>query len=502
MVVSRTKVFKKNLTLNRRGDWNVPKRFLKEAPWATVGDDTGYFVKFKGVYFPIEFDFTNYFWFLVKYNNQDSCWESNKLPNEDYGLNIQDYEIINSSNWGPIDGEKPDDSNPEYSKSKGHPESINIKIPTKEKEKSESQLEKLAESIPNLTRPRSNTATSRLPPITTIMTTQTVTEPTQAIAAEGEHTFAWRGGGPPEEDPNPRWFGWSGNPFNLPERSGEGSGGGGGGSGIGGEDLNDQNLRNKLSGKEPVVFDRDCSKAEAFMLEWMIYMLLNKETKVMSQVFSRTMLFLTFIKGPNVQVWVGLQVGWLGRRNHQGASRREEYLYDTIIDSFNSAFTDTMSKQKAKSEFQTIKMEGGDLDTYVAKFERLAWLAGYDLQNQLILNSFSSRLTSGLSIHCHCQQCWRTTKLDQVDLHCPKFPTEVPTHLHKSGDERSKRFEAMQKTTNSRAVESGLERQRDQTPQCHGYHSRPHLSQENWCGWENRTHESRQVFHLQETRTS
>ena len=115
-------------------------------------------------------------------------------------------------------------------------------------------------------------------------------------------------------------------------------------------------------------------------------MLLNEETEVMHQAFSRTMLFLTFIKGPNVQEWVGLQVGWLARQFHNRARKTEVYLYDTVMDSLNTTFTDTMSMQKAKAEFQTIKMEGGDLDTYIAKFERLARLAGYDLQSQIVLD--------------------------------------------------------------------------------------------------------------------
>ena len=147
--------------------------------------------------------------------------ESNKLPTEDYKLDIQDYKVVNRSDWGPIDREKPDDSEPEDNKSEGHPESIDIKIPTKEEEKNERQLEKLAESIPTLTRPRSNTATSRLPPISTVMTTQTMTEPTQAIATKGERSFSQKGGGPPEGDPNPGWFGISGSPFNLPRGSGD-----------------------------------------------------------------------------------------------------------------------------------------------------------------------------------------------------------------------------------------------------------------------------------------
>ena len=99
--------------------------------------------------------------------------------------------------------------------------------------------------------------------------------------------------------------------------------------------------------------------------------MLNGEQDIMIQPFSQTMLFLGFIKGPNVQEWVGMQVVWLERQLQAGVRRTKEHLYDTILDSFNTAFTDTMSLQKAKAEFCTIKMEKGKLDTYIAKFERL-----------------------------------------------------------------------------------------------------------------------------------
>ena len=52
------------------------------------------------------------------------------------------------------------------------------------------------------------------------------------------------------------------------------------------------------------------------------------------------------------------------------------------MDSFNTVFTDTMSLQKAKAEFRSLKMERGELDMYIAKFERLARMAGYNLQDQ------------------------------------------------------------------------------------------------------------------------
>ena len=57
-----------------------------------------------------------------------------------------------------------------------------------------------------------------------------------------------------------------------------------------------------------------------------------------------------------------------------------------------------MGLQKAKAEFQTIKMEGGDLDTYIARFERLARITRYNLQDRLVLDKFGSGLTSGLYI--------------------------------------------------------------------------------------------------------
>jgi hypothetical protein len=55
-----------------------------------------------------------------------------------------------------------------------------------------------------------------------------------------------------------------------------------------------------------------------------------------------------------------------------------------------------MSVQKAKAEFHLISMTHDDLDGYISKFERLARLAGYDLNSLLVLDRFGSELASGL----------------------------------------------------------------------------------------------------------
>jgi hypothetical protein len=152
----------------------------------------------------------------------------------------------------------------------------------------------------------------------------------------------------------------------------------------------------KLVGREPTVFTGDRKNAESFILEWQIYQMLNHETAEMRRPFTRAALLLSYIKGPAVHEWSMLQINWLATRAQAGALPTEEFLYDTIEAAFRSAFTDTMSVQKAKAEFHLISMERGDLDGYVSKFERVARLAGYDLNSSLVLDRFSAALTPGL----------------------------------------------------------------------------------------------------------
>ena len=193
------------------------------------------------------------------------------------------------------------------------------------------------------------------------MATQTET---CSVAAMGEPSHAIRWSGPPGGNPPDR------DPFGNARREdanrlGRGGGGGGGGGGDPDDPDNPNEPRGqrtaggngKLSGKEPTIFTGDRKDTEAFVLEWQIYQMLNYDVEVMRQPFTRAMLFLSFIKGPNVHEWNMLQVNWLMARARSGARPTEEYLYDTIKAAFRSAFTDTMSVQRAKAEFQNITME-------------------------------------------------------------------------------------------------------------------------------------------------
>ena len=116
----------------------------------------------------------------------------------------------------------------------------------------------------------------------------------------------------------------------------------------------------------------------------------------MRQAFTRAMLFLSFIKGPDIHEWATAQVWWLMSRLCDGANPCEEYLYETVEQAFQTVFTDTMSVQWAKAEFQEVHMEWGDLDGYINKFECLACLTGYRLDTPFVLDKFGRGLVPGL----------------------------------------------------------------------------------------------------------
>ena len=154
--------------------------------------------------------------------------------------------------------------------------------------------------------------------------TQTAETETQNIAVSGERDFTYTRQSIPDEPEQPpgRLFQTSG--FVCQGGEGGGGGGGGGGSsggGGGGDDSDNdpdaiaaQAANGKLNGKEPTIFTGDRKVAEAFLLEWRIYQLVNHGVSLMRQAFTRATLFLSFIKGPDVHEWATAQVQWLMSR--------------------------------------------------------------------------------------------------------------------------------------------------------------------------------------------
>ena len=162
---------------------------------------------------------------------------------------------------------------------------------------------------------------------------------------------------------------------------GSGSGGGGGGgrpNPAGGADANDPGaLSDKMIGKEPEVFTGDRDKVEEFMTNWSVYQGINKQTRVMNNPMSRTMLFFGYLRGPKMHLWIKKISARLDRHLRTGGRDTDEWIWETMINDFAQNFQDVMSRERAEKKLFELKMERGELDKYTSQFQQLAKLAGY-----------------------------------------------------------------------------------------------------------------------------
>jgi hypothetical protein len=97
--------------LEKRGEQNVPVRYLKQAWWGTEEGDTGYFVTIEGHHLPIEFNHEHTYWEDVGYSDQESCWITDRVLGKQQGLEINPDEIVDRNEVGPINGQEAEDSN-------------------------------------------------------------------------------------------------------------------------------------------------------------------------------------------------------------------------------------------------------------------------------------------------------------------------------------------------------------------------------------------------------
>src|SRR6266404_403901 len=358
--------------LVHQGEWNVPQRFLKNAVWVPYQRNKegtpGYFTQLyhdnPNSLYLVEFNFDLITWVDVRYSNSNLKWYAYRLTDFPTLYLMEEEQNVVRSDWGPLDGqEDPLASEPEqiepletHEETSGNEaDNEDIHIPTTDLLNQEEQhLATLAGCIPaeEITQtpiiPRPPSRKDILPTFTTVMATTTQTyAPTITRAIGG------------------------GIPLGPPSGSGSGGGGGGGGGGPGGGLAR----YGKLSGNPPRLFNGDRTTSVGFLLEWELYYEINQHVDVMNQPYTRSMLFLTYIQGDDVQNWVMKQVLWLRNEvNEGGVQPTNEWLWRETLHMCGHACLNTMNEARARLELSKLKMMGGDIDGFIAKFERLASL--------------------------------------------------------------------------------------------------------------------------------
>jgi hypothetical protein len=398
-----------DILVERRGERNVPKRYLKDAEWYTdkyLGE--GYYVADPDeddTFCAVDFNFDTLQWGLTE-PSEGKYRITRPIPVK-YGLQIFDKERQDRSRWGPIDGtttnEEPLAQTFKFGSDQGDTPEPDIDISGSEtREQEERALAALAQLIPtHITRPQFDSIDglsslaarmSQIAATTTLTSTSTLGRATGAGVPSGAGSGSANllrnllgGGGPPHRTGPP---GGGGPPDdrNPPDPAGDPGAGGGGNpaNAGGGGNPPDNRLSDKLIGREPKIYNGDRAKVENFLTEWNVYRALNDQTQVMAMPLERTMLFLTFIRGPKVGNWVNDQVKVVSRYIRQGGHKTDEFIWDTVMTKFATTFQDIMSHERAENELNHLWMEGGNLDIYSAEFKRLARLAEYNLDKRLV----------------------------------------------------------------------------------------------------------------------
>ena len=159
----------------------------------------------------------------------------------------------------------------------------------------------------------------------------------------------------------------------------------------------DSGSRGGLRGNPPSIFDGNRAKADDFIREFTLYQIVNSDSPQMKIPFERVALALTFMRGPLVNDWVNLQMEELQEKVEIAKiPKTDQNLWDDFVISFKDAFTDTAKHIKAYNNLVSLKMEGGDIDTYIATFERLARQAGWTLGSAGTIEKFKLGLPKTL----------------------------------------------------------------------------------------------------------
>ena len=132
------------------------------------------------------------------------------------------------------------------------------------------------------------------------------------------------------------------------------------------------------------------------MTSWSVYHGINKQTRVMHNPMSWTMLFFGYLRGPKMHLWIKKISAQLDRHLRTGGRDTDEWIWDTMINDFAQNFQDIMSRERAKKKLFELRMERGELDEYTSQFQQLAELTGYHEQTSMICYRYFQGLPQGL----------------------------------------------------------------------------------------------------------
>ena len=139
-------------------------------------------------------------------------------------------------------------------------------------------------------------------------------------------------------------------------------------------------------GSLPWIFNGDRTKAEAFLTEFLRYLMLHNGVSGFESPIWQVTLALTLIKGEKVNLWVQNIIDSLRRLHpvHHNVPR----VWEQFEQAFKDKFMDSTRELQARTQLKQLKFKYPEIDEYIASFEDLIVHAGYNLASQETINLF------------------------------------------------------------------------------------------------------------------
>src|SRR5712675_2028444 len=157
------------------------------------------------------------------------------------------------------------------------------------------------------------------------------------------------------------------------------------------------NGNRSLSGVPPPIFNGDRDKSEHFLDKFMSYEIVNGDARQFTIPYLKVVLCLSYLNGPKVDAWARQHRLWLKNCHEQdGIPMTDKSLWEDFELLFRMAYTDQDTKLTAYQKLNDLRMQGSNIDSYIADFDQLVDEAGYNKMDMGVMIKFKEGLQPSL----------------------------------------------------------------------------------------------------------
>jgi len=146
----------------------------------------------------------------------------------------------------------------------------------------------------------------------------------------------------------------------------------------------------KSMGGLPQVFSGNRLLADDFIEEVKGYLRLNQDVAGYNSPIKKVALTLTLMKGPQVAGWTHDMGTWLDTLDPVLDNIPD--IWDQFLFEFSQQYQDSQRENRARGEIEHCTMKFPEIDDYIARFEDLARIAGYDANSGTVFQLFTKGL--------------------------------------------------------------------------------------------------------------